>query len=170
MANDTKKSDTKKNAASLDGATFDDNGGESMGGKGSDFPAWVPHFSEFSDKVKAERMQKQPQGSTARVDLRGKLAIDRAWGRALYFVDVKIGDEAIRVRVPEHASLYNTLNQIDVGSDVKIVYAGRAAKAKRGHQAPHVYDVTTKGGLNAPRADALTIKRFEDDEDTSNNN
>lgn len=164
----TTKKTTKTETApafNLDAATFGDvEGGESMGGKGSDAPAWVPHFSEFSEKIKAERMAKLPAGSTARADLRGKLAVERAWGRALYFVDVPTPDCKIAVRLPEHAALYNTLNQVALGADVKIVYAGRATKAKRGQQAPHVYDVTTKGGLNAPREDALVIMRREDDE------
>lgn len=165
------KTESENSAAegfNLDAATFDDpQGGESLSGVGDMHPAWVPHFVELSDDLKKKRMEKLAPGSTFRKDLRGKLAIERAWGRALYFIDVDAGGgKSVRVRAPEHTSLYAGLNQCALGGDVRLVYAGRGERAKKGQQAPHLYDVIpgTGVGLNKPRPDALEIKRTDDDE------
>jgi hypothetical protein len=164
------KNSTANAANSLDGATF----GDVEGGKkvlGGFHPAWVPHYSEFKGKDFADRMAKLPEGSTSRKDLRGTLVEELAFKggkneRKLYHLDVPVGKDSIRVRLPEHGSLWNALAFVPKVGDVKLVWGGRGV-ARKGRRAPHLYDVTCANALKEARADALVLAHDDDDEASS---
>jgi hypothetical protein len=147
------------NEKQMGGDDFD--GGERVSG-GFEGPTWAPHYSEFNDKRRGELLAKLGAGSSDAPAIVGRLKAFSAWGRRIYGVQI---DETTIAKLPEHQTLYTALGMVRLGARVKIVYKGRADKAKPGRQAPILYDVfTEKGGSCDMRADALKVHRREDRE------
>lgn len=143
---------------------------------GFDGPSWVPFHHPDRTKLNAaalrEKLEKLPGGVASGIDrgqIAGNLVVMFAWGRRAYFLDVKREKspgvmEEIRVKLPEHWSLYSGCNLILLGTPIALRYDG-TGKAKDGKQPPHLYSVIAlqKGRtLNKPRKDALTIESIDD--------
>lgn len=138
-------------------------GAKSVGGS-FDGPSWCPHYADFNEKRQAEMLAKHGAGSFVGPAIRGKLSIFEGWGRSLYGVEI----EGRIFHVPEHTALYMALNKIKVGAEVYIADAGQAKKAKPGRQPARIYEVLVPDSaavLTSARADALKIKRKDDEDD-----
>jgi len=137
---------------------------------GFDGPAWVPFFhadrSDLKPEKLAEKVAKLKTGAIVRQQLSGILVAAFAWGRRAYFLDTVKDGEVERVKLPEHGTLYSSLNLIALGTKVAIRYDGLGA-AKPGRSAPHLYATVAmeKGKTGAgPRKDALKIQSKDERE------
>lgn len=137
---------------------------------GFDGPAWVPFFhpdrSDLKPEKLAEKVAKLKTGAITRQQLSGHLVAAFAWGRRAYFLDTVKGDGVERVKLPEHGTLYSSLNLIALGTKVAIRYDGLGT-AKAGRSAPHLYATLAleKGHTGTgPRKDALKIQSKDERE------
>lgn len=138
---------------------------------GFDGPAWVPFFhpdrSDLKAEKLAEKVAKLKTGAITRQQMSGTLVAAFAWGRRAYFLDCeKSGGVLERVKLPEHGTLYSSLNLIALGTKVAIRYDGLGT-AKAGRSAPHLYATLAleKGRTGTgPRKDALKIQSKDERE------
>ncbi len=134
---------------------------QASGGGESDAPAWVPQWSVFHPDEVADKMTTIPPGSSMEKVLIGKLSIHPAFGEPRYFVDCDSGaDKGKRMALPLHGSLTSSLDKIAIegGPRVRIGYAGKAKKARRGQNAAFLYDIRVQPKealLAEARKDAL---------------
>lgn len=133
-------------------------------------PAWVPNLSaaaapELKDEARLAKVAKAGPGSFTARAVSGKLVAAHAWGRRVYFLDVKgKGGETVRVKLPESKLLYRGLNLCELGAVVAVTFDGAGKPATPGQKAPWLYTVASvdRKELSEPRADAFMCESMDE--------
>jgi hypothetical protein len=123
-------------------------------------PDLHPERCDWKESARRAKIARIKGGVVTAQVITGRVAARYAWGRRAYFLDALRADgEHEAVMLPEHASVYESLNKVRLGARVFLEYQGRG-EAKAGRTPPHRYRVTClhrDDVLSEPRPDALRI-------------